>query len=333
MKKIIKRAPTPLRLISGAGLLVLFVFLLISCRLLPQGGTPEGSRSYDPALILEELSYDGITREVLLYVPFPLPKNGVPLVIMLHAEGDTPEGAMRGTTEGRWNELAFREKFIVVYPEGYNRHWNDCRADITEPLTDQDDVGFILVLLDWLGENYPIDYSQVFVAGHSNGGMMAMRLALEAPGAFRAIFSNNGPLAAVSECTRPAELPSVMLLAGTDDPIIPYGGGQVGLSGGDQGSVLSAGETIGSLLDIMAIQDEPEITELRDRESEDESTVRRFAYEGNGVSLWFYQVAGGGHAWPGEEPFSNLEQQTNGMKNQDINAADEAWKFFKESMQ
>ena len=311
---------------------IIIIFFLYSCRLLPERGGNGDPQSYDPALISETFAYGGITREVLLYVPFPLPKAGVPLVVMLHAEGDTPESAMRGTTEGRWNELAFREKFIVVYPEGHNRFWNDCRPNLLNQSSDQDDVGFILAMLEWLGGSYPIDYSQVFVAGHSNGGMMAMRLALEAPGAVRAVFSNNGPLAADSECSQPAEALSVMFLAGTDDPIIPYEGGPVGLSGSDLGSVLSAEETIATFLEIMAIQAEPQITEIRDRESDDESNVTRFVYEGSGVALWFYRVMGGGHAWPGEALFSSLERQTNGTKNRDINAADEAWDFFMESL-
>ncbi|MFN2303143.1 MAG: alpha/beta hydrolase family esterase [Anaerolineales bacterium] len=307
--------------------------LISACRLLPANETQNSSLSYDPALISEFLNYNDVKREVLLYVPFPLPRDGVALVIMLHAEGDTPEIAMRGTTEGHWNELAFREKFIVVYPEGFNRRWNDCRADLVEPLTTEDDVGFILAVLDWLGDSYQIDYSQVFVAGHSNGGMMAMRLALEAPQAFRAIFSNNGPLAANSECTQPTQTTSVMFLAGTEDPIIPYEGGKVGLSDSNLGRVLSAEDTVNFWLNLMDIQAEADITEFRDRESADESSVTRFVYKGSKTALWFYQVAGGGHAWPGEEPFSSLEQQTNGTKNQDINAVDEAWSFFMERLE
>lgn len=322
-----------LKFISLAGWFVFWGLLMNACGLLPLEDAPDNTISYDPALILEKFNYEGIERDVLLYVPFPLPENGVPLVIMLHAEGDTPESAMKYTTEGRWNELAFREKFIVAFPEGHNRYWNDCRADVQDQPSNQDDVGFLLALIEMLGGDYPIDYSKVFVAGHSNGGMMAMRLALEAPDAVRAVFSNNGPLAADSECTPLAAVPSVMFLAGTDDPIIPYEGGQVGLSGSDLGSVLSAQETISTWLSLMAIQAEPEITEMRDRESEDGSRVTRFMYEDNGAAVWFYRVDGGGHAWPGNDTFSSLELQTNGVKNQDINAADEAWEFFMESLE
>ena len=320
--------PKNIPLINWLALTALALVLIPACSLLPQAAGDRDSATYDPALISESFQYEGVDRTALFYIPYPLHSEGVPVVFVLHGAGGTAERMMQKTTEGRWNELAFQEKFIVVYPQGWNRRWNDCRSDISEPLTSQDDVGYLLFLLDWLAEEYPVDRSQVYAAGHANGGMMAMRLALEAPGTFQAVFSNNGPLAAQSKCAWPGVPVSVAFLAGTADPLIPYAGGEVGLAGEGLGTVLSAEETVQTWLAINGIDAAPEVTDFRDRIKDDGSTATRLIYQGETAQVWFLRVDGGGHAWPGKEPFTRIEAQSNGDKNRDINAADLAWEFF-----
>ena len=299
-----------------------------ACTLLPQSaGGPEHS-AYDPALLNESFQHEGVFRQAMFYIPFPLRPEGVPVVFVLHDSGATAKRMMEATTEERWNELAFREKFIVVYPQGWKRYWNDCRGDMADPQTGQDDVGYLLYLLEWLDAEYPVDRGQIYAAGHGEGGMMVLRLAAEAPETFKAVFSANGPQAAQPDCSAAQEPVSVAYLAGTQNPLIPFEGGAVGLSGENLGTVLSAEATLQSWLEINNIDTSPEVTEFRDRVSDDGSTATCWAYEGTAARVWFIRVEGGGHAWPGESPFTRIEAQTNGYKNLDINAADLAWAFF-----
>lgn len=321
------------RSIIWAGLPIFILIVGLACRLLPTGESSVTQAEDSPALVSETLQFDGVEREVLLYIPFPLPAKDVPVIFMLHGGEGTAERVMEKTTESRWNELALRDKFIVVYPQGMNEHWNDCRSDFAEPPTDQDDVGFILYFLDWLKERYPVDSEQIFAAGHSNGGMMALRLALEAPETFAAVFSNSGLMAAQSECALPEKSVPVMLMAGNEDPIMPYAGGAVGLGGERLGTVLSAEATLEIWLRINTIRGDPVVQDLPDSSPEDGSTVTQMVYEGGSADVWFYRVNGGGHAWPGKEPFSILGQQINGHKNHDVNAADLAWAFFQKSVE
>lgn len=314
-------------------ILLALIWTLSACGLLPEDVSEDGLSGYDPAIVETSLPYGGVDREVLLYVPYPLPKSGVPLVIMLHSEGSSPEGAMRTTTEERWNEIAFREKLIVAYPRGFGGYWNDCLVGPGGGLSDQDDVGFILELIVWLSEQYPINTNQVFAAGHSNGGMMVLRLAQEAPGEFAAVFANNALLPVQSECQEPTTTIPLMLLVGTADPIMPFRGGQPGLEGSTSSPVLSAQATVETWLGYMGLPEEPQVTQFPDRVEDNQSTISRMIYADSETSFWFYQVNGGGHAWPGEEPYSRLEEQTNGTKNQDIQAADEAWHFFMDSLE
>ena len=70
---------------------------------------------------------------------------------------------------------------------------------------------------------------RVYVAGASNGGMMALRLACERTGrlAAVAVVIANQPWPQVERCRPTVPLP-LILINGTDDPLMPWGGGPVG---------------------------------------------------------------------------------------------------------
>jgi polyhydroxybutyrate depolymerase len=310
------------------GLLIVVLLIQSACRILPAITGDDELSTYDPALITETVVHEGAQRQVVLFVPFPLSQEGVSVVFMLHGDGADPAHVMVETTEERWNELAFREKFIMVYPDGWNDTWNDCRGDRNEPSSDRDDVGFILFLLEWVASRYPVDFGRVFVAGHDSGGMMAFRLAQEASDVFAAAFSNAGPLPAENVCTAPDSPVSILYMAGTEDPFVPFEGGALGLSNGTHGRVLSAEMTVAVWLDWLDLSGTPTIVRYPDKVKKDQSELIAAQYEDRETALWFIRVEGGGHAWPGAAPFSMMEAQTNGPKNRDINAADIAWAFF-----
>ena len=71
------------------------------------------------------------------------------------------------------------------------------------------------------------------------------------------------------------------------------------------------------LYNIMCSQDE--IIDFPDIDKSDYSTVSLTKKKGGSYNneVWFYKVEGGGHDWPGA------------WGNQDINASEEIWKFFK----
>jgi len=93
--------------------------------------------------------------------------------------------------------------------------------------SESDDVGFVLAILDLVAESVRFDPDRVFVTGASNGGMMTFRLALEANDRFTAAAAVIANLPDPSEC-RPLVDPIPMLIMnGTDDPLMPYEGGYV----------------------------------------------------------------------------------------------------------
>jgi polyhydroxybutyrate depolymerase len=67
------------------------------------------------------------------------------------------------------------EGFIVVYPEGFGASWNVVGGFGDAFSTNIDDVGFIRALIDSLQGKFAIDRNRIYVAGFSQGAMMAYR--------------------------------------------------------------------------------------------------------------------------------------------------------------
>ncbi|MFC5085829.1 alpha/beta hydrolase family esterase [Microvirga arabica] len=210
---------------------------------------------YAPAPYLPSLSAAAERRTVqvgdrertyLAYVPANLPP-GSPLVIVLH--GSAMDGAtMRRWTGYEFDRLADRDGFVVLYPDGYKKNWNDCRRDATYParLENVDDIGFIRVLIERFVSEKGVDPRKVFAFGYSSGGQMAHRLAIETPDMVAAVATAgaNIPAPDNSLCPLEGRTARVMLVSGTDDPIVPFHGGEVSLFGlASRGMALSAMET------------------------------------------------------------------------------------------
>jgi polyhydroxybutyrate depolymerase len=126
--------------------------------------------------------------------------------------------------------VADRHGFIAVYPSGVNHQWNDGRGAtyrVSGPeLTRIDDVGYLLALIGRLEKLFAVDPPRVYVTGASNGDMMNLRPACEAAPHVAAvaalIASLPGPI--YSHC-RPAAPVPLLLVNGTADPLLPFGGG------------------------------------------------------------------------------------------------------------
>lgn len=194
-----------------------------------------------------EATIDGIEREWTTYVPAGLGTD-VPVVFVLH--GSFQDGAaMRRTAAYRFDELADEHGFAVVYPDGIDANWNECRAggEWTAKTENVDDVGFLAETLDRLEADVAVDRSRVFATGFSSGGQMSLRLALEEPDFVSgvAIVAANVPTQENLACRDAGGDVPALFVEGTDDPMNPYEGGEVALYGfGSRGDVLSAQESV-----------------------------------------------------------------------------------------
>lgn len=126
------------------------------------------------------LKIAGTLRHYRLFVPSTYARNSdhQPLLIGLHGGGGTPEAFERYSRFSKLSEAS--GEFIIVYPQGLNKHWNDGRPGINEAV---DDPRFLEQLPRHLsdGVGLRLDRRRVYVAGISNGALMALRIACEQP--------------------------------------------------------------------------------------------------------------------------------------------------------
>ena len=172
------------------------------------------------------------------------------------------------------------------------------------------------------------DPTRVFVAGISNGGMMAQRMACDAADAVTAIgvVVANMPTDLVNHCRPSRQIPAV-LFSGTADPIMPWSGGAIASSatlGGQGGEVMSAMDTFHFWAQLDGCG-QPVVESLPGIK------VRRYTSANcrSGSEVTFYEIEGGGHGWPGgTDPQGPLALSIIGYVTQQINASSIMIDFF-----
>jgi len=270
----------------------------------------------------------GLSRTYSIYVPKGLSK-GAPLVLVMHGAGEN--GArMRIETGYGFDRLADTNGFAVAYPNAYEGYWNACGivggGDANGLETD--DVGFLAALTDKLIADFGIDRARVFAMGSSRGGFMAFRLALEAPTRFRAVaaVSANLPTPENFKC-KPAGhgTPSVMIMNGTEDPIVPFDGGDVNFFGFflRNGKVRSSRASGQYFADLNSIAGPPVTSET---EVADGVRVEQVLWHNDSkIEVELVAVHGGGHGMP--QPYRRHPRLL-GPSPTEPNGPEVIWAFF-----
>ncbi|MDY7106116.1 MAG: PHB depolymerase family esterase [Actinomycetota bacterium] len=161
-------------------------------------------------------------------------------VVLLHGYTGSPE-AIRTTSE--LSDAAAAAGVVVAYPEGrpvpdqVGYGW-DAGTDVYSVPTGEgdDDVAAVLATVDHLVADHCVDPGRVVLAGESNGGGMAVRVACDdrSHGRLRAVVP---VIAAVGEATIAGcdadDGVELLAAAGTGDVVVPFDGFDVA-----EGSVL-----------------------------------------------------------------------------------------------
>lgn len=311
-------------LLTGAGLYYYYFYW-------PKPDIPELSAEIREGSI----THGGIERSFLYYLPGTPSASPTALLLVLHG-GTMDAPLMRQATAYEFELLADQHGFLVVYPNGIEHHWNDCRRtdNPKQVVATIDDTGFLSALIDRFVKEQDIDPGKVFVTGMSNGGHMSYRLACEIPGKIAAIAAivAGFPAPQVNECDCPISVatPSVMILNGTEDPLVPYEGGRGKLLGRERPPVLSAMETAKVFLPDSLQQTPGQTHRFPDADGQPDTYVERQSWQvegGREVSL--YTVQGGGHSIP--DPGARAPRIL-GPTNQDLDAWVEIWRFFERQM-
>ena len=157
-------------------------------------------------------------RSYRIVVPRGLPRSA-PLVVALPGY---KQGLGLAQAQQRWADQAARGRFVAVYAGGYAGSWDAglCCGSAAQARTD--DVGYLDALLVRVRATHAIDPRRVFLAGFSNGGMMAYRYACERSDTVAAVFSVAGPIE--TRTCRPTAPVAVLHVHGRRDLTVPLGG-------------------------------------------------------------------------------------------------------------
>jgi polyhydroxybutyrate depolymerase len=267
----------------------------------------------------EHLNVGGADRTYFLHVPESLPKNtSVPLVLVFHGGGGHAATMPNFT---HFDAVADREKFIVAYPESFNKSWNDTRG-----LSPADDVGFVRALIAELQRSQHVDAKRVYATGISNGGFFSNRLACDLTGQLAAIaaVAATMPETLLPVC-KPSAPISVMYIHGSKDPLVHINGGPVLR---DRGVAIPLAQAQEFWRNWDGALSTP-LVENRPDAAHDGTSVRRESYgEGKqGTEVVVYTIEGGGHTWPGGPQY--LPAFLVGKASANLDATEAIWGFFR----
>jgi polyhydroxybutyrate depolymerase len=318
------------RKLSSTGLRILVAFSLLFEAVAATGAPP--TVRLGPGEHRIEIEHDGRDRYAWVHVP-PAGAELPPLLLDFHGGGGTPEGHRDHT---RIAALADREGFVVVHPAGVAgvagrlRTWNVGFCCGRAAKEDVDDVGFIRALLADLSHQLDFDPRRVYATGHSNGGMMTMRLAAEAPELLAAI----APVAGAAPPSRYGSSRAVPILHihSADDPRALYAGGLEPPFPLTRHRVQhpSVEEVLAEWRGLAGCEAEAAVAESREGAgpSGDAQTATLLRYpcrsDATGVEHW--RLTGVGHGWPGSP---ERRRGLIGEPTTLIDANEEVWRFVR----
>ena len=242
----------------------------------------------------------------------------LPLVVILH--GWTMSGPL-AEQYTRMAETAEREGFVLAAPDGLGnlKGWNAGFLDLSGKRAD--DASFVAEVIDKTEREVGIDLDRVYVAGHSNGAMLANLVGAKLGDRVAAIGVVAGtiglPQAEGGDKTipPPTNPVSVMIVHGKRDETVTYEPSMAGLLRG-----ISAPQSARWWAEKIGAGASPSRTVALDGRVVTETW--RGGRKGTEVAL--VSIANGTHAWPGGFTNGGRETETG------VDCAELLWKFFRD---
>lgn len=267
-------------------------------------------------------------RAYLLYVPSIVSESDEkrPLVLVFHGGGGTARGVAREVGRSL-HAIADREGFIVAYPNAVKKTWDFGAGVVSEALDVRiDDRGFFEALIDELVNTQPVDSTRVFATGISRGGQASYFVACQFPDRIRAIAPVAMPMPAFMADTCKARDIGIAVLNGTDDPLVPYDGGQIKVRRKERGLVMSTDDTIDFWRQRNGCDEAPSDTAVIDAANDHTRVLRTTWEQCRQAHVILYRIEGGGHTWPAGRQY--LPRRRIGRVSAEIDGATEIWAFF-----
>lgn len=244
-----------------------------------------------------------------------------PVVLVLHGG----RGSARAQQERTgFDDLAIREGFTVVYPEGteYGRGgghaWNTGYL-LRDQVSAADDIAFLDKLIDLLIRRYGADPRRVYMTGGSNGGMMTFVYAVQRPAKLAAVAPVVGAM--FSFARKPPVPVPIMMINGGEDEEVPIKGG-MSLNPLVRRTQAAPYKSLASTVSFWVKANRS----ARKPVTTVSGTVRTQTYAatpGGAVTISVVDSAGG-HGWPGNPPSGRGNTPI-----QSFDGAGKIWSFFK----
>ena len=150
--------------------------------------------------------------------------TSVPLLLALHSRSMNAKTIF---TDSQILSSAESLNFIVaglngaVYEDASSWNAGNCCTNATT--YEENDLLFASTVIDFVTSKYSVDKSRIWAMGHSNGGMMAYRLACDLSDKITAIAAVTGAL--MDPTCSPTKPVSILHIHGNLDPTILFHGG------------------------------------------------------------------------------------------------------------
>lgn len=251
------------------------------------------------AQTLETVNFNGKNRTMLVHAPADIPANR-PLVISLHG-ANQDAGYQRDQT--KWNDLADKEKFVVVYPNGIDKWW-DTGGD--------SDVKYIEYVMTLMKQRYQIDEARIYLTGFSLGSMMTY-ICMDKLGDKVAAFA---PVSGVRFDNRKPEFKKHVPFIhthGTGDDVFKWGGDPGHMAGGYP----YIPDYVKGCAEIMGLTTETKIAPYPADKSGSKDYLIKYTKAGDPIEVWMLALDGVGHWHSDASGYGG------------INTTQEIWNFFK----
>lgn len=309
----------------------------------------------------EKIQVNDVSRNFVVHLPKGYDQQQhYPVVILLHGRNQDADDMARLT---HFNQVADKDSIIAVYPIAARGEWNigvrreeqsvaprrgygrrggwggggypgggypgggqsggenpDETKNRPEPA---DDVAFLNQMLDALALKYSVDTHRIYATGLGDGGFMAMRVGCSMADRVAAIAPVGAALPKTMICLPSRAVPAAFI-NGTDDPVIPYDGGNYKPG---QFHVLSAEDTAKTWARFDRCNEKPAQGKIPPPEKGGKET-KTFTFTGcqDNAQVILYSVKNSGNTWPGGEQY--MSEKELGKTSNALNANETIWGFL-----
>ncbi|HEY7376883.1 MAG TPA: alpha/beta hydrolase-fold protein [Polyangia bacterium] len=292
-----------------------------------------------------------VQRRYVSYVPPALGARATaPVLIVLHGQGASAEAMMTFQTRGTFNRLADAKRFVVAYGNGLPTSFDIAglpnsgrwRSEYTELGATVDELGYLRRIVDDLTARAVIaGGNDVYLVGQSNGGGMALSAARQRPDLYAGVAAFM-PFVGFSPTAPPdlagARLRRVLFAYSDADPALPpsYASQVLAPLARGWARALKVSERE---IDAPAETARDDVVKEGQGLSDDEevvsatrdSTVKQLDARSETGALRQLVFDHAGHFWPTREYADPAPLRAEyGLRNQDVEGADETWRFLRD---